>query len=198
MKKQKQAQSSNIKAQKLELNEAYRKCLYWFFAFPTREMSLNDLAISIGVSKTTAKVVISRLIEEGFLKKEELGKIWRISCDFEHYYNKTLKITTNLERIYLSGIIQETHKLIPNSRALILFGSYRKGDDNEKSDIDIAVEVLDNEELRIIPLGIISELGYRKNVQVNLYVFSRNKIDLNLFANISNGIVLDGFLEVRP
>jgi predicted nucleotidyltransferase len=188
----------NIKVQDLELNEAYRKCLHWFFAFPTREMSLNDLSTSIGVSKTTAKIIISQLIGEGFLKKEELGKVWRISCNFEHFYNKTIKITSNLEKIYLSGIIPETYKIIPNAKAIILFGSYRKGDDNDKSDIDIAVEVFDNEALRIVRLGTISEFGYRKNVPVNLYVFSRNKVDLNLFANISNGIVLDGFLEVRP
>ena len=41
-------------------------------------------------------------------------------------------------------------------------------------------------------------IGYRKNVPVNVHVFSRNKIDLNLFANIANGIILEGFLEVRP
>jgi len=188
----------NIKSEELELNEAYRKCLHWFFAFPTKEMSLNDLSVSLGVSKTTAKTIVMQLVGEGFLIREELGKIWRISCNFKHYYNKTIKITSNLEKIYLSGIIQETYKLIPNAKAIILFGSYRKGDDDEKSDIDIAVEVLDNEELRIVQLGIIKEFGYRKNVPVNLYVFSRNKVDLNLFANISNGIVLEGFLEVRP
>jgi len=33
---------------------------------------------------------------------------------------------------------------------------------------------------------------------VHLHIFSRNKVDLNLFANISNGIILDGFLEVHP
>ena len=97
-----------------------------------------------------------------------------------------------------SGILKEIHKLTPGARAVILFGSYRKGDDTEKSDIDIAVEVLDDKEVQMIELGIVPELGYRKNVPVNLYIFSRNKIDLNLFANIANGIVLEGFLEVRP
>ncbi len=187
-----------IKSNKIELNEAYRKCLSWFFAFPNKEMSLNDLSASIKISKTTAKSIVNRLVNEGFLKIQELGKLWRISCNFEHIYNKTLKITSNLERIYLSEILTETYKIIPNAKAIILFGSYRKGDDNENSDIDIAVEISGNEKLKIIQLGIISELGYRKNVPVNLYVFSRNKIDTNLFANISNGIVLDGFLEVRP
>ena len=79
-----------------------------------------------------------------------------------------------------------------------MFGSYRKGDDTEDSDIDIAVEVSDNKGIRIVPFAIIHKFGYRKDVLVNLHIFSRNKIDINLFSNIANGIVLEGFLEVRP
>ena len=189
---------TKIESQELELNEAYRKCLSWFFSYPTKEMSLSGLALNLGISKTSTKRVVLKLVKEKFLIKEELGKIWRISCNQDHYYNKTLKVTSNLERIYLSNIIKKVNEIVPNSRSIILFGSYRKGDDNENSDIDIAVEVLDNEDLKIVQAGIISKFGYRKNVLVNLHIFSKNKIDLNLFANVSNGIVLQGFLEVHP
>jgi predicted nucleotidyltransferase len=185
------------KVEALELNEAYRKCIYWFFSYPSIEMGLNDLAASIGVSKTTARKVVLQLEHESFLIKKDLGKIWRISCNQNHFYNKSVKITYNLERIYLSNILGEVYKIIPGARAIVLFGSYRKGDDNENSDIDIAVEILGNEELQIHELGVISEFGYRKNVKVNLHIFTRNRIDINLFSNIGNGIVLDGFLEVR-
>ncbi len=178
--------------------EAYLKILYWFFSFPNKEMSLNDLSQELRISKTTANRIVTQFASEGFLKKEVLGRIWRISCNQSHYYFHTRKISHNLTMVCESGILEEIHKLIPGARATILFGSYRKGDDTEKSDIDIAVEVLDNDEVRIVELGIISLLGYRKNVPVNLHIFSRNKIDMNLFANIANGIVLEGFLEVRP
>ena len=181
-----------------KLNEAYQKTLLWFFSYPTKEVSLNDLSTAINVSKTTANRVVTQLVGEGFLKKEVLGKIWRISCNQDHIYNFSKKIAHNLIMIYEANLLEEIHKLIKNPRAVILFGSYRKGDDNERSDIDIAVEVLDNEELRIRELGVIPQFGYRVTVHVNLHIFSRNKIDLNLFANIANGIVLEGFLEVRP
>ncbi len=186
------------KIEVLELLDSYRKCVQWFFAYPTTEMSLNDLSKVLSMSKTTTRKIVMQLAKERFLKMGELGKVWRISCNQEHFYNRTLKISSNLEKVYLSGIIQEVYKTVPGARAIILFGSYRKGDDSEKSDIDIAVEVLDNQDLRIVELGIVPEFGYRKDIPVNLHIFSRNKIDLNLFANISNGIVLEGFLEVRP
>ena len=72
------------------------------------------------------------------------------------------------------------------------------GHRQRESDIDIAVEVLDNKDMRIEELGTIGRLSFRKNVKVNLHIFSRNKVDLNLFTNIANGILLDGLLEVHP
>lgn len=187
------------KGEILELNKAYRKCLFWFFSYPNREMSLNDLATNLEISKTTARKIVLQLIEEEFLIKEELGKVWRIFVNKDHFYNKTIKICYHLEYIYLnlSNIIQEIYKIYPHPLAIILFGSYRKGDDDENSDVDIAIEVIENEDPVLQELENM-QLGYRKNVKVNLYKFSRNKVDLNIFNNIANGIVLEGFLEVKP
>jgi len=181
-----------------EFEEAYPKTILWFFAYPEKEFSLSELAGQLEISKTTANQIITKLVKEGFLRKEVIGKVWRISCNKNHKYNFTKKIAYNLLYIYSSDIVEKIHQFISNPRAIILFGSYRKGDDTEKSDLDIAVEVLDNDNLKIKQLGIIKKFGYRQNVVVNLHIFSRNKIDLNLFSNIANGIVLEGFLEVRP
>lgn len=181
----------------LKETEAFLKVVYFFFAFPTKEISLNDLVNEVEISKTTANKVVSKLEKEGFLKKQILGKTWRISCNQDHHYNITIKISYNLWMIYESGIISKIHELVESPRSITLFGSYRKGDDAEESDIDIAVEVLDDKEIEIHEIGKI-DMGYRKNIPVNLHIFSRNKIDLNLFASIANGIVLEGFLEVKP
>lgn len=184
-----------------ELNEAYQKVLYWFFSFPNIEASLNNLASELDIAKTTAKKVVKLMEDEGFLIKKVYGHAWRITCNQKHVYNYTKKITFNLSMVfdaYVGGLREEILKIVENTDSVILFGSYRKGDDTEKSDIDIAVEVSDNEELSIVNLGVISNFGYRKNVTVNLHIFCRNKVDVNLFSNIANGIVLEGFLEVKP
>ncbi len=188
----------NLKnVEKIEKSEAYQKILNFFFSFPNKEMGLNELVKETKISKTNANQIVHWVVKEGFLKKEIIGKSWRISNNFNHKYNKTKKILYNLDLIYESGIIEKIRRKILNSKAIILFGSYKKGDDDEKSDIDIAVEVLDGKPLRIEKLGIINKFGYRRNVEINLHIFSRNKIDINLFSNIANGIVLDGFLEVK-
>lgn len=181
----------------MEESIAMSKVIYWFFSFPTKEISLNDLCEEVEISKTTANRIINALEEDGFLKKEVLGKTWRISNNQDHAYNTILKIPYNLELIYESEITNRIYEKFQSPRNIILFGSYRKGDDTEESDIDIAIEVLNNKEVEIYDLGKI-DIGYRKNIPIKLHVFSRKKIDLNLFSNIANGIILEGLLEVKP
>lgn len=181
-----------------ELERAWEKSIIWFFAYPNARMGLTELSKLIKSSKTATKEAVNTLIKQEFLHKEVVGRSWILSANQKHNYFKTKKIAYHLDKIYEVGIVDAVYKTIPQARAITLFGSYRWGGDTENSDIDIAVEVLGNDELKITCLGVIAQFGYRKNVPVNLHIFSRNKIDLNLFANIANGIVLDGFLEVRP
>jgi len=186
------------KIKNLEVNEAYNKVMHWFFSYPLKEISLNDLTKLVGISKSTANKVVNKLAQEGFLNINKLGKIWRITCNQQHRYNTTKKISHNLELILESDIIGIILSNFQNPRSITLFGSYRKGDDIETSDIDIAVETLDDDEVKIFSIGKVPQLGYRYNVNVNILKFARSKIDLNLFANIVNGITLYGFLEARP
>lgn len=182
--------------EKFKINESYWKVLTYFFSFPEAKIGLNDLSETIGSAKTVTKTAVEMLIREGFLNKEEIGKAWRISANPRHQYLLSRKVPINLQNVYDSQIVDVINESIPNVKAIILFGSYRWGTDNENSDLDIGVEISGNEEPKIYELGQIN-IGYRKNVKINLYVFSRNKVDLNLFNNVGNGIVLDGFLEVR-
>ncbi len=181
-----------------ELERAYEKSLAWFFAFPRNKIGLTELSRSVNSSKTATKQAVETLIQQEFLFRDIAGKAWILYANQKNLNFLRKKVVYHLGKIYEAGILEVVHKSVPQARAILLFGSYRWGDDNEESDIDIAVEVLDNHEMRIVNLGVVERLGYRKNVTVNLHVFSRNKVDLNLFANIANGVVLDGFLEVRP
>ncbi len=186
-----------VTVRQLELERAYDKIHAWFFSFPEEEFSLNELAEALEIAKTSAHLVISQLVIDRFLIVSKLGKLWRIKANKEHQWFTTRKIPFNLRIVYESGIIAWVEREIPSARAIILFGSYRKGDDIKTSDLDIAVEISDEKELDIWKV-VMERLGYRENIKVNIHLFSRKKIDINLFANIANGIVLKGFLEVLP
>lgn len=189
-------QLKNVNVDALE--RTLEKCIAWFYSYPNTKIGLNDLSRSVGSSKTATKDVVEHLVKNEFLHRDIIGKAWLIYVNQKHPNFLTRKIPYNLDLVYQAGIIGAVYNLIPSPRSIILFGSYRWGSDTENSDIDIAVEVLGNEELKIVNLGTIEQFGFRKNVKVNLHIFSRNKIDLNLFSNIANGIVLEGILEVRP
>ena len=179
------------------VSEAYNRILNYFFSFPSQAIGLNDLSQAINVSKTSTREAILQLEKEKFLNKEEIGKTWRITSNQSHPYLITRKFPRSLQLVYESGAVDLVRTKYPAAKTISLFGSFRNGSDNDQSDIDIAVEIISNEEPKIESLGIIERFGYRTKVPVNLFVFSRNKVDTNVFNNIANGVVLDGFLEVR-
>ncbi len=195
MKSKKKIIISGVDLDRLE--RAYNKILEWFFAFPEKEVSLNDVAEQLQIAKTTANLVITQLVKDGFLTVSILGKLWRIKANQQHIWFTTRKIPFNLRLVYESGIIAWVEREMQDAKTIILFGSYRKGDDMESSDIDIAVEVTGEQDLDVWE-AVIPKLNYRTNVNVNIHRFSRKKIDINLFANIANGVILKGFLEVQP
>ncbi len=177
---------------------AYALVQYAFFSFPSKSMTLNDLTRITGTTKPTVILAARRLMEEGFLTKRQIGKAWLLDADRKHPYFVIRKIPENLRLIYGSGLIDEIRQRWPGAKSITLFGSYRNGTDDEQSDIDMAVELAGQTKPERVPLPPMTMMGYRRNVPVNCFVYSRKNVDGNVFANIANGIVLDGFLEVRP
>lgn len=176
--------------------DPYDKLIYYFICFPNEELTLNEIVDKISLSKTSANKYINKAVKDGFLIKKVVGKSWQISSNQKHMYFKSKGVPYFLEKILNSGIVHNISKKYLSSKSIILFGSYFKGDSNEKSDLDIAVEVGGKNVLSIEEFGNI-DLGFRKKVMVSVHLYTRDKIDINLFSNIANGIVLDGFLEVN-
>ena len=181
----------------LEETVAYTSILHFFFAHPDRTFTLSGLAKSTRIPKTTAGRVVEKLITEAFLRRDEVGRSWQLKALRTHPYFTTRKIPDNLRLVYESGVVDQILKGWPAARCIILFGSYRKGDDTEASDVDIAIEMPGDGPLELVELGK-AQLGFRtKAVRFVGHFFRRKTVDGNLFANIANGIVLAGFLEVR-
>ena len=94
----------------------------------------------------------------------------------------------NLLKIYESGIINYLYDYYSPS-AIILFGSYSRGEDISTSDIDIGI---------ITPKKNQPELkNFEKKLKrkVNLSLFVKKEVSEEFFTNIINGIVLKGVLK---
>src|SRR3989344_1944419 len=186
----------HFQVQPFAYTSAYAKVLAFFFSYPTSEVTLNQLVAKTKISKSSAQKIIKQLLTEEFLLQKIIGRSWLISCNQQHPYNFSRKVAYFFGLLLDAGLINSIRRAYPTAKAIILFGSYRKGNQVEKSDIDVAVELGVETKFQIIDFGIFKQLGYLKWVPLKLHLFSRKHIASTLFANIANGVVLDGFLEV--
>lgn len=167
------------------------------FLYPEKEFSLSDLAKLAKVRKSNLGVILDELQKNELIEITKLSNIWRIKANIGNWNYTKNKIVYNLNFIYQSGLVEFLTDYFKNPKAIILFGSFRKGEDISNSDIDIAVESEEFEEPKIIELRELSEFEKRINRKIQLYLFNKSKLDIHVFNNIANGIVLFGFLGAK-
>lgn len=179
------------------IETARQKVQELFYKFPEKEFSLSDIAKEARVSKANLGVILAYLKNMNFIRIEKLTKIWRVKANQESRIFKRTKIVYNLNFIYQSGLVEFLNEVYRNPKAIILFGSFRKGEDLSNSDIDIAIESDEFKEYKTVELKQLSDFEKKIGRIIQIHEFNSKHIDKNLFGNIANGIVLLGFLEVN-
>ncbi len=175
-----------------------REILFRILSKPEYEFGLSELAKSAGVSKSTVSRLLPSLQAYDIVSIDEKGKVFRIKANLGSFEFRWHKIVYNLEFLFESGLVQYLEKIFKTAKAIVLFGSYRKGEDISTSDVDIAVETVESIRLKFVrPQGLEKYEKHFAGRKVQIMLFNRKNIDINLFNNIANGIVLSGFLEVR-
>lgn len=185
------------KYRKLYASSPTQRLMEVFYGYPEREFSLSELAKKAGVAKPHIGSLLEDLRKSGFIEIVKLSNIWRIRANRTSWLFIRAKIAYNLNSICLTGLIEYLAEKYQNPRAIVLFGSFRKGEDISSSDIDIAVET-DGGNYRTERLPELDSLEKQIGRSIQIHLFSRVDVDINVFNSIANGIVLAGFLEVRP
>ena len=161
-----------------------------FFVSPTISHYLMDISRTIGLAHTSVKKNLDILVKSGQIIEsiEKKGArrfpIYRANMDIGFRQQKMLY---NLSAIIDSGLVKRLEDAL-SPKSIVLFGSFRRGEDTEESDIDIFVECRkEGIDLRSFErkLGRKIELHFNENFR---------KIPEELRNNIINGIVLSGFL----
>ena len=163
-----------------------------FFVNPTKSHYLMNISRNIGIAHTSVKKNLLKLVKLGLVEEkiERRGgrKFPIYVANREGKAFNLQKMAYNFTSILESGLIEYLEeKLTP--KAIVLFGSYRRGEDIESSDIDIFVECAD-EPVNLTQfekkLGRKIELHFKEDFTT----YSKE-----LKNNLINGIVLSGFLE---
>ena len=167
-----------------------------FFRYPRREFTLTEVAKETALSKGAMSHIISELAKAGFVTISAIGKAYRIRADVEGSLYKKEKAAYNIAGIIRSGLPEFLASRHHHPRCIVLFGSFRRGEDDEDSDIDIAVEVPAGEETGSIEHKELRSFGRQMGRKISIHLYDRKTIDRNVFLSIANGIVLYGLLEI--
>lgn len=156
------------------------------------------------IEEKILKVYFENLDKEFTIR--EISKLTKIPRSTVHkkikeikkqpYFNdglffKVKKANYYVERLFFSGVVNFLIKKL-NPSLIILFGSFRKGESNKESDIDLFVEspMKKNLDLRKFE----KKLGHK----IDLFVESDlKKLNGNLLNNVINGIKLYGSFKLK-
>jgi predicted nucleotidyltransferase len=172
-----------------------KKVLDILFTYPSMLFSAREIARITQLTHPTVLEALHVLLTAGLASriiKENISGIgvtisWKAEQKGAKY--TFYKKIENLKKVYTSHLIEKiAQETTPN--AIILFGSYSRGEDTEKSDIDIFVLSKEHP----VDLKKYEKKLHRK---INL-TFEENitKLNKQFLNNLINGVIIYGYLEV--
>jgi predicted nucleotidyltransferase len=135
--------------------------------------------------------ILKHLKTEELLVEEPNNIVVNYRGNYDNPRFVAMKRSINLYSLYSSGLINDLTEFYNTPECIVLFGSYAKGEDTGKSDIDIAI-VTDTEKMPDLQ-------NYEKklNREISIHLIGNlKKADASFINSLANGIVLYGYLEV--
>ncbi len=177
---------------KYDINdENWIRILKLFFDGPTIVLHISEIARRTGLTPRGAQYILESLKKEGLVKNEITGIVNNFWGNYDNEKFIGLKRSLNLYSLYSSGLISTIENFYGHPKCIVLFGSYARGEDTYKSDIDIAV---------VTDMNDAPELGGYEDIlkrKISLHLISNVKDeDVSFINSLANGIVLSGYLEV--
>ena len=175
--------------------ESTFKLVKLIFDSPNKSFHIRELAKKTGLSTTaiTGRHFLKDLERYGLIKVEKTDLATNIRANLESdaysFYKKIFNLYL-LERYGLIWTLKEVYK----PEAIILFGSFAKGEDTENSDIDILIVT----QRKAAGIGdFIKQFEKEVNRKVNLHFLESVSSSTAEFKNaLANGIVLHGYLKI--
>jgi len=152
----------------------------------------RELAIPLEVSQPAISKALPLLEKQGFIgvSKDKRSKRLSIKLNRENPLVAGMKRADNLLQLYETGLVEFFKDTFPGC-TVIVFGSFAKGEDTGKSDIDIAVVGSKNTR---IDMGRF-EKTLSKEINISFFQ-SFKEISDELKNNIMGGFLLSGWVEL--
>ena len=181
-----------INIYKLKLTSLQQEILRLLFIRTGKQLNQNNIAKALSVSPAAVMKALPKIRDGNLINmsQDKESKRWAIELNTDNHRVMQIKRAENLKMIYESGLADFLEKELPGS-TIILFGSYSRGEDTIRSDIDIAVIGRKEKHINLDDF----EKKLERNISINFYA-SFKEIHKNLKENLFNGIVLFGGVEL--
>jgi predicted nucleotidyltransferase len=166
-----------------------QRILSLFLENPSTEYHLREIARNVRLSPAGVSKILKALVLEKLVVKEktEIKDNYRSNVESSEFMS--LKLAYNIYKLKSSGLVEYLNESF-SPDAVILFGSFARGDNHINSDIDIA---LINVKEKSIDLKRFEE-ALRHTINIHCITFSKATSEFK--NNIINGIILKGYLKV--
>ena len=165
------------------------KILKSIYQNPTYMFHVRELARITKLNPNTIINITDKLKKQKIIIKGKHKSMVEIRANIEDINFIRMKKIYNLGQIYKAGLVDFLIEYYDNPESIILFGSYSRGEDIEKSDIDLVIITNKKE----IPNFTLFETKLRR--KLHILNFKREDISDELYRNLINGIVLHGYLR---
>ena len=163
----------------------------YFFLNPTTKLRVRQIERVVKVPLPSVIRYTKELEEEKILKSSEIANVTAYSADRTSKRFLLEKKLFNINQLFFSKLVDFLIEKLSNP-TIVVFGSYSKGEDIEKSDIDLYIESPSKKKLNLDKF----EKALQRRIQVFVYNNIQNVENKELANNIVNGIPLNGFVEV--
>ncbi|HLC65266.1 MAG TPA: nucleotidyltransferase domain-containing protein [Candidatus Nanoarchaeia archaeon] len=161
-----------------------------FYLYPTAKLRVRQIEKELKLPLPSVIRYVKELTDEGFLKKSRIGNVVFYSADRTAKAFLLEKRLFNIKSLHNSGLVDFLVEELSNP-AVVLFGSYSKGEDIESSDIDLYVETPSKKEVNLEEF----EKVLKRKIEVLVYKSIDEIKNKDLTNNIINGIMVNGFVE---
>ncbi len=130
---------------------------------PGKSFSVRGLAKEAGLSPGAARTALDYMHGKGVASLKIIGRTYQYRACLENALCRQWKILFNLDEIAGSKIVGQIVKKVPLVISVLLYGSFAKGTNDKKSDIDLLV--ISHQKSKA-DLGFANRLGREANISL--------------------------------
>lgn len=164
------------------------------FNFPNKIFHIRMLEKETKFSTTAIADAVNELKSFGIIEIFETPITKNIKAKLDSEAYRFYKLIFNLYRLKRYGFVDNLLDIFNNPEAIVLYGSFARGEDIEESDVDILI-ISSNTNADLSKFIEVFEKELCRKIDIKI-LNSLDKSSVEFKNAVANGVVLHGYLKV--